>query len=603
MKNPFRAVVAASRESAAFPPRDDPRRSHETPLQETRKGNGVRVFAASNAGRGNRQLAPWNSFLLWSLLLGVCCFSSGCSRPESRVDIGNREQILHVGNASEPEDLDPQIVTGVPEHRLLMSLFEGLVVEDPHDLHPVPGVAERWDISPDGRVYTFHLRKNARWSNGDPVTARDFLNSYKRVLTPALAARYAYMFFVVKNAEPFNQGKITDFNEVGFKAPDDYTFVITLENPTSYFLSLMLHTSWYPVHLPTVEKHGDPFRRGNRWTRPGNHVGNGSFMLADWRVNEVIRVRPNPYHWDAGRVRLKEIRFYPIESDQTEERAFRLGQLHVSYVVPLTKIDSYKRTNPHLLRIEPYLGSYFYRINTTKPPLNDKRVRKALVLAIDRESIVKNVTRGGQLPATHFTPPSTAGYTARARIHTDVAEAKKLLAQAGFPDGRGFPKLELLYNTLEAHRDVAQAIQQMWNKNLGINIGLVNQEWKVYLDAQRQMNYDICRAGWIGDYPDPNTFLDLWLTNGGQNETGWSHAEYDKLIKQAGAATSQEERYEFFQKAEAILLDELPIVPIYFYTRVYLKHPALQGWHPNILDYHPYKFVYLDPSTALAQNL
>ena len=193
---------------------------------------------------------------LFALLLGV-----GCSRPESRVDVGLREQILHVGNASEPEDLDPQIVTGVPEHRLLMSIFEGLVVEDPYDLHPVPGVAERWDISPDGRTYTFHLRKNARWSNGDPVTARDFLNSYKRFLTPALAARYAYMMFVVKNAEAFNQGKITDFSQVGFKAPDDHTFVITLENATSYFLSLMLHTSWYPVHVLTVEKHGDPFRR------------------------------------------------------------------------------------------------------------------------------------------------------------------------------------------------------------------------------------------------------------------------------------------------------------------------------------------------------
>jgi oligopeptide transport system substrate-binding protein len=535
----------------------------------------------------------WNLMLLWGLLSGIWSFLTGCSRPESRVDIGNREQILHIGNASEPEDLDPQIVTGVPEHRLLMSLFEGLVTEDPYDLHPVPGVAERWDISPDGRTYTFYLRKNARWSNGDPVTARDFLNSYKRILSPELGARYAYMFYVVKSAEPFNKGKITDFNEVGFKAPEDYIFVITLENPTSYFLSLMLHTSWFPVHLPTIEKHGNLFRPGNRWTRPGNHVGNGTFMLDKWRVNDVVSVKRNPYHWDAKHVRLNQIRFYPIESDQTEERAFRLGQLHVTYVVPLTKLDSYRANKPDLLRITPYLGTYFYRVNTTKPPLNDKRVRLALAMAIDRESLVKNVTRGDQKPATHFTPPDTAGYNAIARLRSELGKARQLLAEAGFPNGKGFPKLELLYNTQEAHRDVAQAIQQMWRKNLGIDVTLVNQEWKVYLAAQRQLNYDVCRAGWISDYIDPKSFLDLWVTDGGQNETGWSNAEYDRLIKAADEALTQEQRYAIYQKAEALFLEEVPAIPIYFYTRPALIHPALKGWHPNLLDYHPYKYVYL----------
>jgi oligopeptide transport system substrate-binding protein len=518
----------------------------------------------------------------------------GCGRPETRVEHGVREQILHIGNGTEPQDLDPGIISGVQEYHVIMSLLEGLVSEDPVDLHPVPGVAASWDISPGNTVYTFHLRHNAKWSNGEPVTARDFLESYKRILTPSLASEYSYMHFVVKNAEAYNEGKLTNFNEVGYKVLNDYTFQVTLNYSTPYFLSLLLHHSWYPVHLPTIRKYGDPYKRGNHWTRPGHFVGNGAFVLAKWQVNNVVLVKKSPTYWDKDRVRLKEIHFHPIESDDTEERAFRSGQLHITETVPLTKIGVYKKNRPDLIHIDPFLGAYFYDINTTKPPLNDKRVRRALSLAIDRASIVKNITRGGQLPAFNLTPPGTAGYTCRMQLHEDVAEAKRLLAEAGYPDGKNFPTFEVLYNTQEAHRAIAEAIQQMWKNNLGIDARLANQEWKVYLDSQRTLNYQVSRASWIGDYADPNTFLDMWVTGGGNNHTGWSNKEYDRLIAEAARTGELQQRLEVFQKAEAILLDELPMIPIYFYTRICLKRPELKNWYPNILDNHPYKYVYLE---------
>lgn len=518
----------------------------------------------------------------------------GCIKRDTLVEVGDRDQILHIGNGTEPQEIDPGIVTGVQEYHIMMSLLEGLVSEDPVDLHPVPGVAEKWDISPDRKVYTFHLRDNAKWSNGDPVTARDFLDTFKRNLTASLAYEYAYMHFVVKNAEAYNSGKLTDFSQCGYRVIDDRTLEVTLDNPTPYFLALLLHHSWYPVHMPTLRKWGDPYQRGNKWTRPGRYVGNGSFVLAKWRVNDVIEVRKSSTYWDRDRVKLNAIRFYPIESDDTEERAFRAGQLHITYTLPLSKIDSYKANHADVLQIFPFLTTYFYRVNVTKPPVNDKRVRQALAMAIDRESIVKNILKGGEIPALNLTPPGAAGYTCRAQLKEDIAAAKRLLAEAGYPDGKGMPPVEILYNTLESHRTIAEAIQQMWKSKLGVDARLVNQEWKVYLDSQRSLNYQVCRAGWTGDYNDPNTFLDLWMTGGGNNETGWSSPEYDRLINQAAATVDPQQRLEVFQKAEALLMDEMPIIPIYFYTRIYLERPEVKGWYSNILDNHPFKYMSLE---------
>ncbi|MBT4815018.1 MAG: peptide ABC transporter substrate-binding protein [Lentisphaerae bacterium] len=531
----------------------------------------------------------------FSAVAAAAVLLSGCGRREKAVARGDREQILYLGNGSEPKGLDPHLVTGVTEHNVIAALLEGLVAEDPEDLHPVPGVATSWDVSDDGKRYTFHLRESARWSNGDPVTADHFVYSFRRILTPDLAAEYAYMLYPLVNAEAFNTGKVADFDDVGAKAADSRTLVLELENPTPYLLELLNHYSWWPVHPPTVEAFGGIGNRESQWTRPGNFVGNGPFALKSWEVNRHIVVAKSPSYWDATTVRLKEIHFLPIDSADTEERAFRDGGLHVTGTIPLHRIDYYRENRPDQIRFDTYLGTYFYRFNVTEPPLDDKRVRLALGLVINRGDITRFILKAGQQPAYHFTPPGTAGYTPKARLDASADRARELLAEAGFPSGAGFPSLSLLFNTSEAHRTIAEAIQQMWKKELNIDVTLRNQEWKVYLDSVKRLDYQVARAAWIGDYNDPNTFLDMWVTDGGNNRTGWTNPEYDRLLKQASRSVTSEERLACFQQAEAILLEEVPIVPIYFYVRSMLIQPSVRGWHPTILDHHPYKHVYLQP--------
>jgi oligopeptide transport system substrate-binding protein len=531
--------------------------------------------------------------LLSTALLG--CSLAGCGKRETQVDAATRQGILLFGNKAEPQDLDPHVVEGVGEHAIIMGLLEGLVSEDPKTLMPVPGVAERWEISPDGKVYTFYFRKNARWSNGDPVTPEDFVQSFRRILTPSLGSLYGYMLHPMKNAKAFNEGKITDPAQLGARAVDARTLEITLECPTPYLLNMMAqHYSWWPVHLPTVKKHGDLYKRGNRWTLPGNYVGNGPFVLTAWKPNQVISLRRNSNYWDAATVKLNGIDFLPIESVDSEERSFRAGQLHRTEELPNAKIDAYRRENPQFLRMDPYLAVYFYRLNVTHPALKDKRVRHALSMAIDRQAIVETVTRGGQRPAFALTPPDTKGYTARAQVKFDIEGAKKLLAEAGHAGGQGLPPIEIHFNTSENHRAIAEAVQAMWRKNLGIAATLRNEEWKVYLDSQSHSNYMASRSGWTGDYPDPNTFLDTFLSYSGNNRTGWNNPEYDRLINEANCAVDEQERYEKFQRAEAILLDDLPLIPLYYYTRVFLLHPSVKGWHPTFIDHHPYKHVFLE---------
>ena len=544
---------------------------------------------------------------LLTLLLVATIFVAGCGKSKSPANstsaasaaAGTKAptpQIWHVGNGAEPQDLDPQAITGVPEHKIMMALFEGLAAEDPKDLHPVPGLAESWEISADGKVYTFHLRKNAKWSDGSPITSDDFVQSYRRMLTPDFASEYAYLIYdYVVGAKEYYDRKLTDFAQVGFKAPDPQTLQVSLKNPAPYLMKIIAsHYAWTPVPVKVIAKFGPLGQKRTPWTRLGNHVGSGPFMLKQWLPNQKIVVARNPHYWDAATVKLDEIHFYPTEDISTEERMFRTGQLHKTNELPNAKIDVYRKDFPESLRIDPYLGVYFYRCNVLRPPLNDKRVRQALALTIDRESIVSKVTRGGQQPAYAVSYPGTAGYTPRAKITGTHDDARRLLAEAGFPDGKGLPKIELLYNTSENHRAIAEAIQQMWKRNLGVDISLLNQEWKVYLDSQHTTNFTLERGGWIADYVDPHVFLEIWVTGNGNNDTNWSHAGYDALFQRALAAKTEPERYEIYQQMDAILVDECPVIPIYYYTHPYALSPKVKNFHPTLLDNHPYKFLSIE---------
>lgn len=536
-----------------------------------------------------------SKWFLTCLLLIIIMFYTSCSDEKGVIGSkGTTSQILHFGNGTEPQGLDPHIVTGVPEFHIIMALLEGLATEDPKTVEPKPGAAESWTISEDQKTYVFKIRANAKWSNGDPVTAHDFVYSWKRLITPGLASEYAYQLFYLKNAEKYYKGEINDFNEVGVKAVDDKTLEVTLNNPVPFFLSLLCHHSLYPVHKGTIEKFGKIDSRVSKWTLPGNFVGNGPFVLKQWELNKIIVVEKNPLYWNASIVRLNEIHFYPVDNEQTEERMFRSGQLHLTSTIPSEKIEGYKEKSPELIKIDPYMGTYYYLINTLKKPFDDPRVRRSLAMSINRKQIVERITKGGQMPAYAFTPPGTMGFTAKSAIPYDIEGARKLLAEAGYPDGKGFPECELIYNTNEAHQKIAVAIQQMWKNALNINVIISNQDWKVFLDNQRTMNFLISRASWIGDYPDPNTFLDMWVTNGGNNHTGWSNKTYDDLIIKAARTIDKEERYGYFQQTEKLLADEVPIIPIYTYTRNYLIRPEVKGWYPNILDIHPYQYVYLE---------
>jgi oligopeptide transport system substrate-binding protein len=539
--------------------------------------------------------------LVLATLFAALVFISGCGKKDS-ITAGatgakkSNDQILRLGNGAEPQDLDPQTITGVPEHKVIMGLFEGLVTEDPKDLHPVAGLADRWEISPDGLVYTFHLRADGKWSDGTPITAEQYVESYQRMLTPALAAEYSYLLWFAVGAEDYTKGKLTDFSKTGFKALDSRTLQITLNSATPYLLKIIAsHYAWSVVPVHVIKKFGKLEEKHTAWTRAGNLVSNAAFMLKEWLPNQRITLVPNPHYWDAATVKLKAIEFYPTEDIASEERMFRTGQLDKTNELPNAKIDSYRKEHPELLHIEPYLGLYFYRCNVTRAPLTDKRVRQALALAIDRESLIKNVTRGGQSPAYAVSYPGTSGYMPRAKLEGRIAEAKKLLAEAGYPDGKGCPPIELLYNTSENHRAIAEAIQQMWRKNLGVEITLRNEEWKVYLTTQHiTHDFTLERGGWIADYVDPHSFLEMWVTNGGNNDTLWSNAEYDRLFQAALSAKNDSDRYEIYQKMDAILVDECPVLPIYYYTRVYAMNPRVKGYYPTLLDNHPYKYIWLE---------
>lgn len=543
---------------------------------------------------------PWLIRILVALIAaaGILWFHEARTHRTRRVDEAAAQGRLLLGNGSEPETLDLHLATGQPEHHIYSSLFEGLVAPSPENPDANgPGAAASWEHSPDFVTWTFHLQPAGKWSDGRPVTAADFVYSYQRMLTPALAADYASMLYPLANAEEFNKGEFTDFSKVGVRALDDHTLQLTLKGPTPYLPSMLKHYSWFPVPRQAIERFGKMADRDTKWTRPGNLVGNGPFRLKEWRFTHSITVDRNPHYWDAAAVKLNEIAFIPIPNAGTEDRAFNDGQLHVTQTVPLDKVPVYRTSRPDEYHEDPLLSVYFYRCNVTRPPFSDRRVRRALALAIDRESLIKNVLRAGQKPALGFTPPGCGeGYATPMVLRFDPDEARRLLAEAGFPDGRGFPKFEILINTMEAHRIIAEAIMAMWKQHLDLPVTVLNQDWGVYLKSQRELDYSVCRAGWVGDYLDPFTFLSIWRTGDGNNNTGWSSPRYDELMTKSSLEGDPARRMAMLREAEELLLDAAPVLPIYWYVHSYMMKPEVKGWRPSLLEHRCYKALELVPS-------
>ena len=498
------------------------------------------------------------------------------------------EQVLHRGNGAEPETLDPAKSTGVTESNIQYELLEGLTTYAA-DGEVIPGVAEKWDLSDDGKTYTFHLR-DSKWSNGDPVTAEDFVYAWRRVLDPATASDYAPIFDVIANAEQIRKGEEKDLTKLGIAATDPKTFTVSLAKSAPYFLGLVRHSSFLPVHKATVDKFGQD------WTKPGNIVGNGAFTLSEWTPQSSLTVVKNPNYYDAANVKLEKIVYYPTEDISEEFKRFRNGELQITYEVPSDQIGFIEANMKDEYEAKPYLGTYYYVVNETRENGGKKEVREALALAIDREAIADKVTQGSFLPAYSWVPPGTPDYTTQYLSFKDmpmperIAKAKELLAGAGFTAEKPL-KLEILYNTSENHKKIAIAIQDMW-KQVGVDATLNNQEWQVYLDTRDNKQFDVARAAWIGDYADPVTFLDLFLSDAGvRNDAGYNNAEFDKLVKDSFGISDPKARMASLEKAEQMFLADLPIIPILHYKTKHMVSKKVQGWAYNNLDFHMGRYM------------
>jgi oligopeptide transport system substrate-binding protein len=520
-----------------------------------------------------------------SALLILFVVLSGCSRQGQGIEAANAERRLHLGNGIEPATLDPHINTGSSESFILGEIYEPLVERGDDGLTLVPAAAASWDISPDGLVYTFHLHRDRRWSNGDKVTAFDFLHSFRRVVDPKLAAEFAVRGGSVVGVLAFLSGELTDPERLGFSAPDEHTFVIRLAAPNIVFLQNLTAYPWVPVHLPTLDATGGRYRDNHAWIRPGVMVTNGAMQLSEWKPNARIVLTPNPHHPDRAKVWLREIHFHPIENLDAEERAFRAGQLHATDSLPAIKVAPYQASGDPALQITPRLGVNFLTFNTRRAPFDDPRVRRAFSAAINREALAKVAYQGGYAAAHSLSQPGMGGYQPVNLITEGPAEARALLAAAGYPGGAGFPPVTYLYNTADRNRAVAEVLQGMWQGELGIKVDLVNQEWKAFLDTRRLGDFTIARGGWNPFANEPTDYFELFLTDGSYNQTGWGHPRFDALYHQSLQTSEVPARHALYAEMDSILRDEAPLAPLVFSSTVRLVHPSVLNWPNNLLDH------------------
>lgn len=499
------------------------------------------------------------------------------------------QQILRKGNGPEVESLDPHRVEGVQAAHVLRDLFESLVAED-RDGSLIPGTAERWEISDDGLTYTFFLRRSARWSNGDPFVAEDVVAGLRRSVDPATGSHYSKILSPILNADAIIEGKLAP-DQLGATALDAHTVQIRLKGPTPYFLGLLVHASAYPIHRASVAEHGAQF------AQPGRLVGNGAYRLAERVIQSHITLRRNPHYWDDARTTIEEVRYLNTEDVSSELKRYRAGELDWTSGVPTNQTAWVKQNLPEHYHVHTYLGVYYYGLNTGRPPMDDKSLRRALTLALDRQVIVDKVLGGGQQPADTWVPPGVIGYTpaqpewAGWDRERRLAEARRLYAEAGYSE-KNPARVEIRYNTSEDHKKVASVIAAMWKQWLGAETVLINEEWKVYLQNRRlKQKTQAFRAGWIGDYNDANTFMEILHSQHGLNDTAYANPAYDALLERAGMEADLERRGELMRQAEAMLLDDLPVIPIYFYVTSKMVRPTVAGWQGNLMDHHATRFL------------
>lgn len=524
--------------------------------------------------------------MAFGTLLAAC--GSGSSNTGTSGESGDgatAAQDLHINMSAEPPTFDPAQAKDSQTNTALRLMYEGLT-RPGTDGNPVPGVAEKWDVSEDGLKYTFHLRDNAQWSNGEPVTAKDFAYAWERVLSPKTtpASEYAYQLYYIKNGQEFNEGKVKDFADVGVKVVDDKTLEVTLANPTSYWLGLTSFYTYYPVNQKNVE--ANP-----QWaSKADTMITNGAFNLTTWTTGQELAWTKNAKYWDASSIKLNTITSSLVNSGATEFSSYQSGQLDYAGAptgeIPTDQIPAAKQQYPDQFQAKGIASTYYYLFNVKEKPFNNLKIRQAFSMAINRQAIVDNVTLGGQIPAYGYVPPGIKGNTEEFRTEykdsyftEDAAKAKELLAEGMKEEGyTTLPEITLIYNSSEAHQKIALAIADMWKNNLGVSVKTQNQEWSVFLDNRQSGNYQIARAGWTADYNDPMTFLDMWMTGNGNNDAKYSNPEYDKLLKDAQATQDNAKRMDDMSKAEKILVqDDMAMMPIYYYTSVSLVKPNLKG--------------------------
>jgi ABC-type oligopeptide transport system substrate-binding subunit len=523
----------------------------------------------------------------------------GCSRPDhgyfGTVKPVHGPDEIWINNSSEPEWIDPGKCSDSAGGDVIWNTFAGLVQAHPATLEPCPDIATDWEISDDGRTYTFHLRPS-EWSDGTPLTAHDFVYAFRRLVDPKTASKYASNGHVIKGGAAITSGEAPP-ETLGVRAIDDLTLEVTVEDPVPYFMNLLTFYSFMPIprHLmASLEERGID---ADLWVRPEHVVCNGPYTMTEWRFRQHMIFQKNPRYWDAANVRTQRVRLAMVENATTELAMYATGEFDwpgSNSALPSEFIDhlsTFKDFHRH-----PYLAVYFYWINTTRPPLDNPLVRRALGLAIDRQAIVQHVTRGGQIPTASLAPDGLAGYRSLDVPLFDPEEARRLLVEAGYASGSKLPPITLTYNTSEGHKQIAEAVQQMWKKELGITVVLENVEWNVFLDKASRNDFQICRMGWVGDYADPFNFLEILSSASGNNHSAWRSPEYDKRLAEANRQLDPARRLEQLREAEAMALAAQPLIPLYVYNRSQLIKPYLRGIWPNIQDRHPWKTMWIDDS-------